>query len=74
MNRMIAAAHLWVASMAGDARPWARGHDRRDGGATSAEYAIIIAGIAVVIVVAVTLFGASTKSLFDRAATGIPSS
>lgn len=38
---------------------------RSDRGATSAEYAILIAGIAAIIVVAVTALGGQTLALFQ---------
>ena len=41
---------------------------RRDGGQTLAEYGILIAVIAVVVVIAATVFGSSVSDLFSSAA------
>jgi len=41
---------------------------RPDGGQTMAEYAILIAVIALVVVVAATVFGSSISDLFNSAA------
>jgi pilus assembly protein Flp/PilA len=41
---------------------------RHEGGQTMAEYGILIAVIAVVVIVAATLFGSSVTALFNTAA------
>ena len=52
-------------------RPFRSGRSENERGATSAEYALIAALIAVVIVIAVTLLGTNTKGLFDRSASSV---
>jgi pilus assembly protein Flp/PilA len=44
----------------------------RDRGATAVEYALILGLIAVVIIVAVTLFGSKLSASFNRSATRLP--
>jgi Flp pilus assembly pilin Flp len=44
----------------------------REGGAVAAEYALILGLVAVVIVVAVGLFGTAVVSLFERTNDSIP--
>jgi pilus assembly protein Flp/PilA len=46
---------------------------RSDRGATAVEYGLIVALIAVIIIVAVTLLGGNLSSIFNKAATAIPS-
>lgn len=45
---------------------------RRDRGATAVEYGLMIALIALVIIVAVTLLGGNLNNLFTKAANTIP--
>ena len=68
MTRIVARTHLTATRLPDSAHS-----RRRERGATSAEYAIIIAGIAIVVIVAVILLGSSTLELFNRAATSVPS-
>ena len=44
----------------------------REDGAVAAEYALILSLVAVVIVIAVTAFGISVASLFDRTRAVVP--
>jgi pilus assembly protein Flp/PilA len=46
---------------------------RGERGASSVEYALVAALIAVVIIVGVTLFGGATSNLFRTACTSLPS-
>jgi pilus assembly protein Flp/PilA len=46
---------------------------RSDRGATAVEYGLIVALIAVIIIVAVTLLGGNLSKIFNKAATAIPS-
>lgn len=69
MTRIVARTHLTATRLPDSAHS----RRRRERGATSAEYAIIIAGIAIVVIVAVILLGSSTLELFNRAATSVPS-
>ncbi len=45
---------------------------RGDRGATAVEYGLIVALIAVIIIVAVTLLGGNLSKIFNKAATAIP--
>jgi pilus assembly protein Flp/PilA len=44
---------------------------RRDRGATATEYALLVAFIAIVIVIGVTLFGAALNTVFGDLATSV---
>jgi len=44
---------------------------RNDRGATAVEYGLMVALIAIVIIVAVTLLGTNLSSLFNRTATAV---
>jgi pilus assembly protein Flp/PilA len=46
--------------------------ESRDRGATAVEYGLIVALIAVIIIVAVTLLGGNLSKIFNKAATAIP--
>lgn len=46
--------------------------ESRDRGATAVEYGLIVALIAVIIIVAVTLLGGNLSKIFNKAATSIP--
>jgi Flp pilus assembly pilin Flp len=50
-----------------------RGRRRGQRGASSVEYALVAALIAVVIIVGVTFFGSATSNLFRTACTSLPS-
>jgi pilus assembly protein Flp/PilA len=50
-----------------------RAHRRGQRGASSVEYALIAALIAVVIIASVTFFGSATSNLFRTACTSLPS-
>jgi pilus assembly protein Flp/PilA len=47
--------------------------ESRDRGATAVEYGLIVALIAVIIIVAVTLLGGNLSKIFNKAATKISS-
>jgi pilus assembly protein Flp/PilA len=68
MRRTLVSMHAAVAA-------WYTGmalERRRDRGATAVEYGLIVALIAVVIIVAVALFGSAISASFNRSATTIP--
>jgi pilus assembly protein Flp/PilA len=47
--------------------------DRREQGATAVEYGLMVALIAIVIIVAVTLLGGNLNSLFNKVANSVHS-
>jgi pilus assembly protein Flp/PilA len=47
--------------------------ESRDRGATAVEYGLIVALIAVIIIVAVTLLGGNLSKIFNKAATAVSS-
>jgi pilus assembly protein Flp/PilA len=47
--------------------------ESRDRGATAVEYGLIVALIAVIIIVAVTLLGGNLSKIFNKAATSVSS-
>lgn len=69
MRRHLALVHVaaarWYSGLAAERL--------KDRGATAVEYALIMSLIAIVIIVAVVLFGSSLSGLFNRNATSIPS-
>lgn len=78
MKRTLATMHVAFARLQDgrlpvDARDLRDMRDRRDRGATAVEYGLIVALIAVVIIVAVVLLGRRVSTIFNKAATAIPS-
>ena len=52
-------------------RDWVQSTRREEGGATAVEYALMVAFIAVVIIVAVRALGGTLSGIFDGAAASV---